>query len=292
MTAGNITLTSIVMVSYHTGPVLFQAVASALAQASPVELVLVDNGNPLEVVARLKALQESEPRFHLITGHGNIGFGKACNMGARAASGDALLFLNPDSTLPEDAVAKLALYSKYLRRPFMIGARLVGEDGRDQRGCRRALLTPLTALIEALHLHRFFPEIRLNFTQEPVPQKIAPIPAISGAFMFLPREDFWSIDGFDEGYFLHVEDLDLCLRFTRAGGEIYFAPDVVVTHVGSTSKATTAFIEKHKARGFIRYFRLNFASQPIALLLALDAAIWLRAGLKIAGSAARRGLVK
>jgi GT2 family glycosyltransferase len=100
--------------------------------------------------------------------------------------------------------------------------------------------------------------------------------------MFLPREDFRRIGGFDEDYFLHVEDLDLCLRFHRAGGEIYFAPDVAVTHIGGTSKATGAFIEKHKARGFIRYFHKNFGGQyPAPFLWLLDLAIWVRAGVKI-----------
>ncbi len=122
----------------------------------------------------------------------------------------------------------------------------------------------------------------MNFNDEPVPLAITVMPAISGAFMYLPREDFWKIDGFDEGYFLHVEDLDICLRFRRAGGEIYFAPDVVATHIGATSKATKWFIEKHKARGFIRYFHKNFAGEyPAVLLRLLDLAVWARAGAKV-----------
>jgi len=270
------------MVSYHTGPVLFRAVSSVLAQTVPVELCLVDNGNPPEVKVQLQVMADADKRIRFITGHGNVGFSKGCNTGARAASGEQLLFLNPDSMLQPDALERLKRHAAHLKRPFMIGARLLDEDGQDQRGCRRALLTPTTALVEALHLYFLFPKARLNFNDEPVPQSIAPIPAISGAFVFLSREDFWNISGFDEGYFLHVEDLDLCLRFRRAGGEIYFAPDVVVTHIGGTSKATKAFIEKHKARGFIRYFHKNFGNDyPAFVLLFLDMAVWVRTGLKI-----------
>jgi GT2 family glycosyltransferase len=273
------------MVSFHTGAVLFQAVESVLGQTSDVELCLVDNGNPPEVVERLQKLAAAEPRIKFITGHGNVGFSRGCNMGARAATGDGLLFLNPDSVLPLDAVQKLQAHTLNLKRPYMIGARLLDEDGADQRGCRRAILTPTTALVEALHLGWLFPNLRLNFNQDPVPQNFVPIPAISGAFMYLPREDFWHINGFDEGYFLHVEDLDLCLRFRRAGGEIYFVPDVVVTHIGATSKATKTFIEKHKAQGFVRYFHQNFGGQyPKIFLWLLDTAIWLRTWSKIATS--------
>ncbi|MDX2028971.1 MAG: glycosyltransferase family 2 protein [Alphaproteobacteria bacterium] len=275
-------ITSVVMVSYYTGPVLFQAIASVLAQTEPVELCLVDNGNPPEITAQLQAMAEQESRLRFVTGHGNVGFSRGCNLGAKAAGGTHLLFLNPDSLLLPDALTRLQAHAAGLKRPFMIGARLLDEDGSDQRGCRRALLTPMTAFIEALCLHHFFPKARLNFNEEPIPSALTPIPAISGAFMFLTREDFWKITGFDEGYFLHVEDLDLCLRLRCAGGEIYFAPDVVVTHIGSTSRATRAFVEKHKARGFIRYFHKNFGKEyPKPFLWLLDLAIWVRTYLKI-----------
>lgn len=276
-------LCTVVMVSYHTGPILFAAIDAVLAQTTEVELCLVDNGNPPEIVTKLLRRAGSEPRLRLITGHGNVGFSKACNLGAKAGQGAHLLFLNPDSLLPPDAVGKLMDYALRLSPPFMIGARLLDEDGQDQRGCRRALLSPKTALIEALHLQTLFPKDRLNFNDEPIPAVITRMPAISGAFMFLATEDFWGVNGFDEGYFLHVEDLDLCFRFRRAGGEIYFAPDIVVTHQGGTSDATSAFIEKNKARGFMRYFRQNFAGQyPKPLFWLLDIAIWTRAGLKLA----------
>jgi N-acetylglucosaminyl-diphospho-decaprenol L-rhamnosyltransferase len=270
------------MVSYHTGPVLFEAIASVLRQTAPVELCLVDNGNPPEIVTRLQAMAAEDKRIRFITGHGNVGFSRGCNTGASSAMGEFLLFLNPDSKLLPDALERLQHHAGTLKRPFMLGARLQDEDGTDQRGCRRALLTPATAFIEALGLYKFFPEARLNFNEEPVPEAITPMPAISGAFMLLPREDFWKIEGFDEGYFLHVEDLDICLRFRRAGGEIYFVPDVVVTHIGATSKANKAFIEKHKARGFIRYFHKNFGHEyPAVVLWMLDAAVWLRTYIKI-----------
>jgi GT2 family glycosyltransferase len=284
-------LTSVVLVSYHTGPVLFQAIKSVLAQTAPVELCLVDNGNPPGAMAAIRSMALVDPRIRFISGHGNIGYSRGCNLGARAAQGEFILILNPDSMMPPDAVAGLKAHAAKLKSPFMIGARLLDEQGQDQRGCRRALLTPRTALIEALHLGRFFPSARLNYTLEPIPETLSPIPAISGAFMFLPREDYWNCGGFDEGYFLHVEDLDLCLRFRRQGGEIYFAPDIVVTHIGGTSDATSGFVEKHKARGFMRYFHKNFSEDyPAALLLALYAAVWCRAGVKTLSGMAKRRL--
>ncbi len=276
---------SIITVSFHTGETLWTSLAAALAQGDGVELVVVNNGNPPEVENRLAGMAAADPAIKFVTGHGNVGFGRGCNLGAKAAAGEYLLFLNPDCAMDKEAVAALLSHVAQLKRPFMMGARLLGEDGRDQRGCRRALLTPTTAAVEALGLHRLFPRLRLNRHEEPVPSAISPVPAISGAFMFLAAKDFWSIGGFDEGYFLHVEDLDLCLRFRRAGGEIYFAPDVRAVHVGGTSDTTSRFLEINKAKGFIRYFHNNFSRWwNLPLLWLLDLAILARLGVKLLAS--------
>ncbi len=270
-------LTSVIFVSFHTGDVLFRAIESVLRQSSNIELILVDNGNPESVLIKLKTISETDGRLKIMTGHGNVGFSRGNNLGVSASQGEYILILNPDSVLEDETIHKLLKHSSTLPHPFMIGARILNEDGSDQRGCRRELLTPLAAFIEALHLHRFFPRHRLNKHETPIPNIIENVPAISGAFMFLSRVDFDLIGGFDEGYFLHVEDLDLCFRFRKAGGNIYFAPDVAITHIGGTSEASSDFIERHKTKGFIRYFHKNFAdSYPRLFLWGLDTAIWMR----------------
>jgi GT2 family glycosyltransferase len=94
---------------------------------------------------------------------------------------------------------------------------------------------------------------------------------------------FRSIKGFDDGFFLHVEDLDICYRFREEGGEIYFAPDIRITHVGGTSDVPSLFIERCKAKSFSYYFRRNFMDRvPLPVLWLLDAAIWGRYGLIVA----------
>lgn len=275
--------TSVVMVTFHTGPTLEKAIAAVFASTAPVELILVNNGNPPEIENKLAALSVRESRLIWITGHGNIGFGAACNLGAKAARGAYLLLLNPDCILEPETVSRLLSHARdpRLRQPAMIGARLQDVDGRDQRGSRRALLTPVSAFVEALHLGRLFPRLRLNFHDAPIPAALEPVPAISGAFMFLSAKDYWSIGGYDEGYFLHVEDLDICLRFRRAGGEIYFAPDIKAAHIGGTSETDSTFLEICKAKGFTRYFLKNFFTPLSSPILAfLLPCIWLRAGLR------------
>ena len=270
-------LTSIILVSYNTGPVLFSAIDAALRQTAAVEVVVVDNGNPEAVVNELTVRAATNPRLKVVHGHGNVGFSRGNNIGVAASKGDYVLVLNPDCLLRADAVERLLRHAASLPSPCMIGARLLNEDGSEQRGCRRELLTPMSAFVEGLHLWALFPGKRLNRHEEPLPASITPMPAISGAFMFLSRHDYDYVGGFDGGYFLHVEDLDLCFRFHKAGGDIYFAPDVVATHIGGTSAEASDVTESHKTRSFIRYFHRHFEGVcPLVLLWCLDAAVGLR----------------
>ena len=101
--------------------------------------------------------------------------------------------------------------------------------------------------------------------------------AISGAAMFLARENYWALGGLDSGFFLHVEDLDFCARFQAAGGEVCLAPAIRIRHVRSSSAARPLAVEWHKALGFRRYFRkrgMPFWQRPL-----MDLAILARFGL-------------
>ena len=266
---------SVVMVSYRTGEVLFPAIDAVLApdQEGVAELILIDNGNPSETAAELARRAEADPRFTLVGGHGNIGFARGCNLGARRARRRYLLLLNPDCGLGPGAVPALLAEAAALGDHWMLGCRVLDPDGSDQRGSRRALLTPRTALVETFRLDRLAPRLfrrhRLNHHDRPLPGGTARVPAVSGACMMLPAATFRAVGGMDEGYFLHVDDLDLCLRLHRAGIPIYFAPHVEAIHHAGSSQASPLRVEWHKTRGFLRYFRVHFRTSPLFFLLEL-----------------------
>ncbi|MDB5468427.1 MAG: glycosyl transferase family protein, partial [Phenylobacterium sp.] len=87
------------------------------------------------------------------------------------------------------------------------------------------------------------------------PEQVAPVPTISGACFCMRREDFDSVQGFDEKYFLHVEDVDLCWRVRQQGGLVLFHPKAEVIHLGHTSQTSPIRVEFHKGVGLARYFR-------------------------------------
>lgn len=277
---------SAVVVTYHTGPFLWDCLEALQAAPGVSDIVVVNNGNPTEVEQRLAA----EPSWRLLTGHGNIGFAAACNRGAAAAAGEALLFVNPDCVVEPETPARLAAAAEAAGpRPAVVGGRVLTLDGREQRGCRRDALTPLRALMSMVGLTRLEPVIPWlrdpHRERDPLPEGLTPVGAVSGALFLLTRRDFQRLEGLDEGYFLHVEDLDLCRRAWALGGVTLFHPTATARHAGSTSDAPPLVVERHKAAGFRRYFR-KFATSPADKALAaiagplIEAALLARARLR------------
>jgi GT2 family glycosyltransferase len=277
---------AIAMVSYRTGPVLFAAIDAALVDAAVERLVLVDNGNPPEVRAELARRASVESRLRIIEGQGNIGFAAGCNLAVRHSEQDYLLLLNPDCVIPPDAAQRFRTELRQREAPALLGAVMIDDDGQEQRATRRNLPTAASLLGEALHLYRLIPGWPRIEIAGDLPRTVASVPAISGAAMFLTRENYWALGGLDSGFFLHVEDLDFCARFQAADGEVCLVPGIRIRHARSSSAAKHLAVEWHKARGFRRYFRKR--GMPVWQRPLMDLAILARFALVAIASLLRR----
>jgi GT2 family glycosyltransferase len=262
---------SVIMVVFRTGPALFTAIPHVLAEPLVDEFVVVDNGSSPEDEIKLRQIAEREPRFRLIQGHGNVGFARGCNMAARTAKGHHLVVLNPDAYLQAGCISSLIAAAKAHPSPCVVGARVLNEDGSEQRGGRRGEVTPVTTLLSFSHLSSAVPFLRkfeIHLEDQTVPDGPIAVPTISGACFYMSRKDFNQLGGFDERYFLHVEDIDLCWRARRMGGSVVFAPEAEVVHLGSTSLKHPVVVEYHKGRGLTRYFKKR-ADTPGRYALAI-----------------------
>ena len=265
---------SVVMVVFMTGEALAESVACVLRDPLVDELVIVDNGSTLGEAASLRALAAGDSRVVLRAGHGNVGFARGANLGARAAKGEILLFLNPDAFLQPGCVGELSREIVGRPVPTIIGGRVLNADRTEQRGARRGEITPMSALMSLSRLAERVPSWRryeVHWEGEVTPDRVAPVPTISGACFCMRREDFDAVDGFDEKYFLHVEDVDLCWRVRRAGGLVLFHPQAEVVHLGHTSLVSPIRVEFHKGVGLARYFRkraTGVGQMIVALLLS------------------------
>ncbi|MBN8605792.1 MAG: glycosyltransferase family 2 protein [Caulobacterales bacterium] len=266
----------VIVVSYRTGPALGRCLAALAALRGVDEIILVDNGNEAAEAAALSAFVTDDPRARLVRGQGNVGFAAGCNLAARAAQAEALLFLNPDAVLEAGAIENLSRALAAAPPPAIVGGDLRDADGRSERGSRRDRVTLWRAFVAFSGLSRlehFSPAFRdFNRHADPVPSAPVAVQAVSGALLMLRRADFEVLGGFDEGYFVHVEDLDLCRRAEQRGWPVIFAPGPHGQHERSTSAVESRFIAKHKARGMARYLS-KFANGPFE-----RAAAWLAGG--------------
>jgi N-acetylglucosaminyl-diphospho-decaprenol L-rhamnosyltransferase len=248
---------SVVMVVYRTGEALAQSIKHVLAEPLVDEFIIIDNGSSPQDEDMLRSLALTEPRVVLKQGHGNIGFARAANMGASTGGGEYIVFLNPDANLQPGCVAALVTAFKGQPTPTIVGARVLNVDGSEQRGGRRGEVTPISTVLSFGQLTRRYPKLagfEIHRENEPVPRGPVPMPTISGACFAMRRCDFEALSGFDEGYFLHVEDIDLCWRARRAGGKVLFQPKAQVVHLGHTSLEHPVKVEFHKGVGLTRYF--------------------------------------
>ncbi|HWS25927.1 MAG TPA: glycosyltransferase family 2 protein, partial [Xanthomonadales bacterium] len=243
-----------VVVNYHTGPLLRDCLRRVLRCPELAELVLVDNGStPGEIDALLGELNDR--RIVRLDLPSNPGFAVACNRGARASQSPWLLFLNPDCLVEPDTLERLGRSARADESLAMLGALLVDTEGRPDPASLRRDPLPRRAIATALGLDRL---AAIEGVSIPIPADTsAPVPvdAISGALMLVRRDAFNAARGFDEGYFMHAEDLDLCRRVRELDFQVCCDPGVRVVHVkGVSSRRRPLRVELAKHRGLLRYF--------------------------------------
>jgi N-acetylglucosaminyl-diphospho-decaprenol L-rhamnosyltransferase len=260
----------VAVVVTHQSASTIDACLRRLREADGVaQIRVVDNGSIDETLAIVQRHASLDPRVHFIGNPDNPGFAVACNQGARDADAPWIAFVNPDCLVEVDTLTRLRAHADALDGECLLGSELLGEDGVADPAARRqdpdfvAMLR--TASARDLSLPR-------------EPQPLQRVDAVSGALMLLPRTLFDRIDGFDTGYRLHAEDLDLCRRAREAGATVAVANDVAVLHVrGVSSRARPLFVEWHKHRGLWRYFRrFEAPHRRLVQRVGVWLAIWLR----------------
>ena len=280
-----------VVVTYESASTIGECLDRLRAADGIVQVRVVDNASSDETVAIIQRHATADARVRFIANPDNPGFGAACNQGVGAvdpAGAEWIALVNPDLMVQPDTLARMAALAVEGAGGegggqdcdglpcVLLGADLVGEDGvRDPAARRRApdFASMLRALLSGggstSASMAIAPDDRLA---------LQPVEAVSGALMLMPRALYDRLGGFDEGYRLHAEDLDLCRRAQASGAMIAVANQARVMHVrGVSSRSRPVFVEWHKHRGLARYFRKFEAPRrglPVRLLVY--AMIWAR----------------
>ena len=272
---------SVVIVNHNGGMLLCQCVTEVEKVATQV--IVVDNCSADTSMSSLESAFAGMSHVVLCALPVNRGFAAGCNVGMGLATQAYLLFLNPDCIVREGALLKMFAALVGDREVGMVGGLLTNEDGSEQGGARRAVPTPWRSFVRAFGLSVLssrWPKLFFNFhlNMDPLPDRPIDVEAISGALMLVRRDAMDSIGCWDEGYFLHCEDLDLCMRFRQRTWRILFVPDAPVLHfLGHSSKTKPIFVEWHKHKGMLRFYKKFFSHQyPGVLMWLVRLGVWSR----------------
>jgi N-acetylglucosaminyl-diphospho-decaprenol L-rhamnosyltransferase len=286
-----------VVVNYEAGELLTVCVQSLLADDAAgtsgmaPEIVVVDNGSTDGSVAALLA---AVPGVRVVTPGRNLGYAAAANVGIAATTAPVVAVCNPDlDVLPGTAAAMLARLDAE-RDLAALGPRIENPDGSIYPSARRdpgigdAIGHALFGLV--LPRNRFTRRYRQLDVD---PARARDVDWVSGAMIFLRRSALTSVGGWDERYFMYMEDVDLCWRLRRLGWRVAYEPAGRATHVQGASTARTPYrmiAEHHRSAYRFAERRWRGARRlllvPAAVFLALRAA--LEVGARALGSRSGR----
>ncbi len=239
----------VVVVTYQSESTIVECLERLLAAQDVQRIVVVDNASTDKTTEKVAWLAVRDARLRLVRNDDNRGFAEACNQGASALGTLWVAFVNPDLFVKPDTLSRLVVHARDHAGAGLVGAELHDAHGAPDPASRRRDLS-LRELFENRGQRA-----ELYLGRDPAVD-LQPVEAISGALMLMPLGLFLQIEGFDEGYRMHVEDLDLCRRVREAGYEVMVANDVVVTHLrGVSSRARPVWVEWQKHRSAWRYFR-------------------------------------
>jgi N-acetylglucosaminyl-diphospho-decaprenol L-rhamnosyltransferase len=269
----------VVIVACNSGALLEDCVARVLMAERCASVCLFDNASDDGWPKRVAHRFSGDARFSLLVSERNLGFGSGCNRAAAERSGPWVLFLNPDCLVEQDTLTELLAIVEAHADIGVLGADVRDALGRDESAARRRSPTPIRLLHDQLPMLGIHSD---GVHQARSSERVQAVDACSGALMLMPRSVFERTGRFDEAFFLHGEDLDLCARVRAAGLRVAVANEVRVVHrQGSSSKARPVFVAWHKHLGLGRYLLRHHAESGLqrVLIIAGIAAAFLFRGL-------------
>ncbi len=239
-TVATVPTVAVVIVTYRSAQDLGPCLASLIGDPCIGSVVVVDSGSPDTGALRpVVGAHASSLPVSLVELGTNVGFGAACNRGAALTGEPVLVFLNPDTELGAGCVSALTAALSGYGSQAAAGPRfgVAGPTVRSSDGSVYPSARSFPSLLRSA-AHGFLGVVapRNRFSQGYLHPPSGP-DWVSGTAMAVRRDAFEQVGGFDEGYFMYVEDVDLCWRLARAGWSVTMVNEATVVHrIGGSSR--------------------------------------------------------
>ena len=220
------------------------SVSKAL-ESLDAEIIVVDN-NSEDISSDL--VKKSFPNVKIIKNKQNLGFSKGNNVGVEMSKGDYLCILNPDTVVPEDCFIRLLDKYSTFKNPGALGVQLVDGSGQFLEESKRNVPTPKVALKKIMGSCLSYYNNNLDQNE------CGPTDILVGAFMFMKRDLYSEVGGFDDDYFMYGEDIDLSYRICKAGYQNYYLGSIKVLHFkGESTTKDQLYLNRFFNAMFIFY---------------------------------------
>jgi len=231
----------------------------------PEEIIIIDNKSKVSPRSIIENLKNKKINIKLVENDKNLGFAKAVNLGVGLSSKDNILLLNPDFFTDKNAVLNLYTFKK--GRNIIAGGKTYCRGKSKIQKTVTNKLSIKIPLIEFTSFSKILDWIGLtslnNFWNEEVlaAKQAKEVAMVSGCFMLFDKKTFKKINGFDEKFFLYLEDLDFCLRAKEKGIKTFFVPNATGEHIqGGSSlykkhRINKAYWDQSKRHFTKKYFK-------------------------------------
>ena len=262
---------SIIIVNYNVKYFLEQCLRSVEKAITHIDaqVFVVDNNSSDDSIAYLKP---KFPFVKYVANTENVGFAKANNQVLNECSGDYILYLNPDTIIPEDCLEKCIAFFESHDDCGALGIKMIDGSGTFLPESKRGFPSPVASFFKLTGLSDIFPTSKL-FNQYSLGYLSAfenhKVDVLAGAFMMVKKEILLTTKGFDEAFFMYGEDIDLSYRIQQLGFNNYYFADSTILHFkGESTKkgslnyvkmfysAMNIFVKKHYSGNKARVFRL------------------------------------
>jgi GT2 family glycosyltransferase len=235
---------TIVIVGYNSKDDLARVLPSLTSPPPAVdhEIVVVDNASTDSTAGFVRG---SWPSVHLIASDRNLGFAKANNLGVRATASDLVLFLNPDTVVPPGVVDRLVSMLDARPDVAIVGPRIVDGRGKAELSFG-ALITPWAELTQKILVRGNDRGLSvIAALVDRMTRRTRVVDWVSGACLLIRRSDLEAAGGFDERFFMYIEDVDLCASVRARGRLVLFAAEPEIVHLRGRSAASAVRETSH-----------------------------------------------
>jgi GT2 family glycosyltransferase len=255
---------SVIILNYNVRYFLELCVLSVESALQNIdsEIIVVDNNS---TDGSWKMMKSRFPNVKLIRNNQNVGFPKGNNIGVAQAKGDFICILNPDTVVAEDTFEKVLNFAKKQNNLGIIGVKLIDGTGNFLPESKRGIPTPWVAFTKIASLYKLFPKsncFNKYYAQHLSANQTGKVEILVGAFMFLKKELYDEVGGFDEDCFMYSDDIDLSYMVLQKGKTNYYFHETTVIHYKgeSTIKDGTYMKRFQEAMEFFykKHFEVSF----------------------------------